>query len=76
LLGPLLAFEGAKDWKSQKIARALKLGLKEQEHARATGRPIGTAMKQLTDVPCGKFDCLVQKTWEVLFIRKKAYILW
>jgi len=29
LLGPLLAFERAKDWKRQKIARALKLGLKE-----------------------------------------------
>jgi len=76
LLGPLLAFERAKDWKRQKIARALKLGLKEQEHARATGRSIGTVRKQLTDVQCGKFDHLVQKTWEVMFIRKKAYILW
>jgi len=76
LLGPLLAFERAKDWKRQKIARALKLGVREREHATATGRPIGTARKQLTDVQCGKFDRLVQKTWEVMFIRKKAYILW
>jgi len=76
LLGPLLAFERAKDWKRQKIARALKLGFKEQEHARATSRPIGTARKQLTDIQCGKFDRLVQNIWEVMFIRKKVYILW
>ena len=30
----------------------------------------------MTDVHCGKFVCLVQKTWDVMFIRKKAYILW
>ena len=61
---------------AKKIVRALKLGLKEQEHVRATSRSIGTARKQLTDLPCGKFDRLVQRSWEVMFIHKKAYILW
>ena len=71
-----MRFEQAKDRKRQKIARALKLGLNEQKYTRATSSPIGTARKQLTDVQCGKFDHLVQKTWWVIFIHKKAYILW
>src|SRR5437588_612874 len=48
----------------------------EDEPATLTGRPIGTTRKQLTDVQGGKFERLVQKTWEVMFVRKKAYILY
>jgi hypothetical protein len=76
LLGPLLSWERAKDWRRQKINRALKAGIKEQEHATITGMPIGTQRNQLTDVQRGKFERLVHKTWEVMFIRKKAYILY
>ena len=76
LLGPLLAFERAKDWKRQKINRSLKAGIREEEHATLTGRPIGTTRKQLTDVQGGKFERLVQKTCEVIFVCKKAYILY
>jgi hypothetical protein len=76
LLGPPLAWERAKDWKRQKINRALKAGIKEQEHATVTGRPIGTPRNQLSDAERGKFDRLVQRTWEIMLIRKKAYILY
>lgn len=76
LLGPPLSWERAKDWRRQKLNRALKAGVKEDEHATITGRPIGTPRNQLTDVECGKFERLVQRTWEVMFIRKKAYILY
>jgi len=38
--------------------------------------PIGTKRTELSDVQCGKFERLVQKTWEVMLVRKKAYILY
>ncbi|RPB18591.1 hypothetical protein L211DRAFT_853973 [Terfezia boudieri ATCC MYA-4762] len=56
LLGPLLAFERAKDWKRQKVNRALKAGVVESEHATVTGAPIGTKRNELSDVQRGKFE--------------------
>jgi len=41
-----------------------------------TGMPIGTKNTELSDLQCGKFERLVQKTWEVMLVRKKAYILY
>jgi len=38
--------------------------------------PIGTKRNQLTDVQRGKFEGLVQTTWDVMLVRKKAYILY
>jgi len=75
LLGPLLAFERAKDWKRQNLRRALKKGLTEGEHATGTGMPLGTKRTNLSDVQCEKFERLVQKTWEVMLVCKTAYIL-
>jgi len=76
LLGPLLAFERAKDWKRQNLRRPHKKGVTEGEHATVTGMPIRTKRTELNDVQCGKFERLVQKTWEVMLVRKKAYILY
>jgi len=76
LLGPLLVFERAKDWKRQNLRRALKKVVTEGEHATVTGMPIGTKITELSDMQCGKFERLVQKTWEVILVRKKAYILY
>jgi len=56
--------------------RALKKGLTEGEHATVTGMPIGSKRTELNDVQCGKFERLVQITWEVMLVRKKAYILY
>jgi len=50
LLGPLLAFERAKDWKRQNLRRALKKGVTEGEHATVTGMQIGTKRTKLSDV--------------------------
>jgi len=76
LLGPLLAFERAKDWKRQNLRRDLKKEVTEGEHATVTGMPIGTKRTKLSDVQCGKFERLVQKTWEVILVHEKAYILY
>jgi len=76
LLRPLLAFERAKDWKRQNLRKALKKAVTEGEHATVTGMPIGTRRTELSDVQCGKFERLVQKTWEVMLVRKKDYILY
>ena len=76
LLGPPLAWEHAKDWKRQKVTRSLRAGIKEQEHATATGRAIATTKAQLTDVQRGKFERLVHKTWETMLVQKKGYILY
>ncbi|RPB18050.1 hypothetical protein L211DRAFT_854532 [Terfezia boudieri ATCC MYA-4762] len=54
----------------------LKARIKVQEHATITGRAIGTRRNQLTDVESGKFEELVQRNCEVMFVRKKAYILY
>ncbi|RPB17962.1 hypothetical protein L211DRAFT_854623 [Terfezia boudieri ATCC MYA-4762] len=69
------AFEQAKDWKCQKVNRALKAGVAESEHATVTGAPIGTKRNELSDVQRSKFKRLVQKTWKVMLVQKKAYIL-
>jgi len=76
LLGPLLAFERGKDWKRQNLRRALKKGVTEGEHATVTSMLIGTKRTELRDVQCGNFERLVQKTWEVMLVRKKVYILY
>jgi len=73
---PLLAFERAKEGKRQNLKRALKKGVTEGEHATVTGMPIGSKRTELSDVQCGKFEHLVQKTWKVMLVRKKAYILY
>ncbi|KAF8417378.1 hypothetical protein EV426DRAFT_706051 [Tirmania nivea] len=76
LLRPLLSWEWAKDWKRQKVNRALKAGIKEYEYAMITKRAISTRTNQLTNMERRKFERLVQRTWEVMYIRKKAYILY
>ncbi|RPB18858.1 hypothetical protein L211DRAFT_853738 [Terfezia boudieri ATCC MYA-4762] len=70
-----LSWERAKDWRRQKANRMLKARIKAQEHATITGRVIGTRKNQLTDMESGKFEELVQRICEVMFVRKKAYIL-
>jgi len=69
-------FERAKDWKRQNLRRALRKGVTEDEHTTVTGMPIGTKMTEVSDVQCGKFQRLVQKTWEVMLVCNKAYILY
>ncbi|RPB18040.1 hypothetical protein L211DRAFT_854543 [Terfezia boudieri ATCC MYA-4762] len=54
----------------------LKAGIKAQEYATITGRAIGTRKNQLMDMKSGKFEELMQRNCEVMFIRKKAYILY
>jgi len=76
MLGPLLAFERAKDWKRHNLRRVLKTGVTEGEHTTVIGMPIGTKRTELSDVQGGKFERLVQKTWEVMLVCKKAYILY
>ncbi|KAF8435238.1 hypothetical protein BGX38DRAFT_1275145 [Terfezia claveryi] len=76
LLGPPLSWEHAKDWKRQKVNRVLKAGIKEAEHATITGRAIGTRRNQLNDIELGNFERVVQRTWDLMFIRKRAYILY
>ena len=62
LLGPLLAFEQAKDWKWQNLRMALKKGVTEGDHAMLTSMPSGTKRTKLSEVQCRKFEWLVQKT--------------
>ncbi|RPB19281.1 hypothetical protein L211DRAFT_853353 [Terfezia boudieri ATCC MYA-4762] len=50
--------------------------MKAQEHATITGRAIGTRRNQLTDVESGRFEELMQRNCKVMFVRKKAYILY
>ncbi|KAF8434397.1 hypothetical protein BGX38DRAFT_1275589 [Terfezia claveryi] len=76
LLGPPLSWERAKDWKRQKVNRVLKAGIKEAEHATITRRAIGTRRNQLNDIELGNFERVVQRTWDLMFIRKRPYILY
>jgi len=76
LLGPLLAFKRTRDWKRQNVRRALKKRVTKGEHATVTSMPIAIKMTELSDVQYGKFEQLVQKTWEVILVHKKAYILY
>ena len=41
-----------------------------------TGMPIGTERTELRDGQCVQFKRLIQKTWEVMLVRMKAYILY
>ncbi|KAF8435868.1 hypothetical protein BGX38DRAFT_1274872 [Terfezia claveryi] len=60
----------------QKVNRVFKVGIKEAEHATTTGRAIGTRRASLTHMEPGNFERLVQRTCDLMFIRKKAYILY